>query len=63
MPAPSSSDEDDRECQRQEQRDKHKYRRFDQPGRKVLVKGMFITTGEVKRINLLNVIGLADSCN
>ena len=32
------------------------------PGRKVLVKGMFITTGETKRINLLNVIGLADSC-
>jgi hypothetical protein len=24
---------------------------------------MFITTGETKRINLLNVIGLADSCN
>ena len=33
------------------------------PGRKVLVKGMFITNGETKRINLLNVIGLADSCN
>jgi len=33
------------------------------PGRKVLVKGMFITTGETKRINLLNVIGLADSCS
>jgi hypothetical protein len=32
------------------------------PGRKVLVKGMFITTGETKRINLLNVVGLADSC-
>ena len=32
------------------------------PGRKVLVKGMFITSGETKRINLLNVIGLADSC-
>ena len=32
------------------------------PGRKVLVKGMFITSGEPKRINLLNVIGLADSC-
>jgi len=32
------------------------------PGRKVLVKGMFITTGETRRINLLNVIGLADSC-
>jgi hypothetical protein len=32
------------------------------PGRKVLVKGMFIATGETKRINLLNVIGLADSC-
>ena len=31
-------------------------------GRKVLVKGMFITIGETKRINLLNVIGLADSC-
>jgi len=33
------------------------------PGRKVLVKGMFITTGETKRINLLNVISLADSCS
>jgi hypothetical protein len=33
------------------------------PGRKVLVKGMFITSGETKRINLLNVIGLADSCS
>jgi len=33
------------------------------PGRKVLVKGMFITSGESKRINLLNVVGLADSCN
>ena len=32
-------------------------------GRKVLVKGMFITSGETKRINLLNVIGLADSCS
>jgi hypothetical protein len=32
------------------------------PGRKVLVKGMFITSGETKRINLLNVVGLADSC-
>ena len=32
------------------------------PGRKVLVKGMFITTGETRRINLLNVVGLADSC-
>jgi hypothetical protein len=32
------------------------------PGRKVLVKGMLITSGETKRINLLNVIGLADSC-
>jgi hypothetical protein len=33
------------------------------PGRKVLVKGMLVTTGETKRINLLNVIGLADSCS
>ena len=33
------------------------------PGRKVLVKGMFLTSGETKRINLLNVIGLADSCS
>jgi hypothetical protein len=33
------------------------------PGRKVLVKGMFITSGETKRINLLNVIGLGDSCS
>src|SRR5262245_46701406 len=33
------------------------------PGRKVLVKGMFITTGETKRINLLNVVSLADSCS
>ena len=33
------------------------------PGRKVLVKGMFITSAEPKRINLLNVIGLADSCS
>jgi hypothetical protein len=33
------------------------------PGRKVLVKGMLITSGETKRINLLNVIGLADSCS
>ena len=32
------------------------------PGRKVLVKGMLITTSEPKRINLLNVVGLADSC-
>jgi hypothetical protein len=32
------------------------------PGRKVLVKGMFLTSGETKRINLLNVIGLTDSC-
>lgn len=32
------------------------------PGRKVLVKGMLITTGDPKRINLLNVVGLADSC-
>jgi hypothetical protein len=31
-------------------------------GRKVLVKGMFITSGDVKSINLLNVVGLADSC-
>jgi hypothetical protein len=33
------------------------------PGRKVLVKGMFITAGETKRINLLNVVSLADSCS
>ena len=33
------------------------------PGRKVLVKGMLVTSGETKRINLLNVVGLADSCN
>ena len=33
------------------------------PGRKILVKGMYITTGETKRINLLNVISLADSCS
>jgi hypothetical protein len=33
------------------------------PGRKVLVKGMLITSGDTKRINLLNVISLADSCN
>jgi len=32
------------------------------PGRKVLVKGMFIAASEPKRINLLNVVGLADSC-
>ena len=32
------------------------------PGRKVLVKGMLITTSDPKRINLLNVVGLADSC-
>jgi hypothetical protein len=32
------------------------------PGRKVLVKGMFITSGEVKRINLLNLISLSESC-
>jgi hypothetical protein len=31
-------------------------------GRKVLVKGMFITSGEVKRINLLNAVSLADTC-
>jgi hypothetical protein len=31
-------------------------------GRKVLVKGMYITTSDPKRINLLNVIALADSC-
>jgi hypothetical protein len=33
------------------------------PGRKVLVKGLLTTSGETKRINLLNVIGLADSCS
>ena len=32
-------------------------------GRKVLVKGMYITTSDPKRINLLNVIALADSCS
>jgi hypothetical protein len=32
-------------------------------GRKLLVKGMLITSGETKRINLLNVISLADSCS
>jgi hypothetical protein len=32
------------------------------PARKVLVKGMLIATGDVKRINLLNVVGLADAC-
>jgi hypothetical protein len=32
------------------------------PGRKVLVKGMYIANTEPKRINLLNVVGLADSC-
>jgi len=32
------------------------------PGRKVLVKGMLITSSDRKRINLLNVVGLADSC-
>ena len=32
------------------------------PGRKVLVKGMLVTAGEGQRINLLNVVGLADSC-
>jgi hypothetical protein len=31
-------------------------------GRKVLVKGMFITRGDTKRINLLNLISLAESC-
>ena len=31
-------------------------------GRKVLVKGMLITTSDPRRINLLNVVGLADSC-
>jgi hypothetical protein len=31
-------------------------------GHKVLVKGMLIDTGDPKRINLLTVIGLADSC-
>ena len=32
-------------------------------GRKVLVKGMFVTTTDPKRINLLNVVALADSCS
>jgi hypothetical protein len=32
-------------------------------GRKVLVKGMFITSSDPKRINLLNVVALSDSCN
>jgi hypothetical protein len=32
-------------------------------GRKVLVKGMYIATSDPKRINLLNVVALADSCN
>lgn len=32
------------------------------PGRKVLVKGMLVTAGEGHRINLLNVVGLADTC-
>jgi hypothetical protein len=32
-------------------------------GRKVLVKGMFITSTDPKRINLLNVVALSDSCN
>ena len=32
-------------------------------GRKILVKGMLVTTGDVARINLLNVVGLADSCS
>jgi hypothetical protein len=32
------------------------------PGRKVLVKGMLITTSDPKRINLLNVVALTDSC-
>jgi hypothetical protein len=32
------------------------------PGRKVLVKGMLVTAGEATRINLLNVVGLADTC-
>jgi hypothetical protein len=33
------------------------------PGRKVLVKGMLITNGEARRINLLNAVGLADACS
>ncbi len=33
------------------------------PGRKVLVKGMLITASDPKRINLLNVVSLADSCS
>lgn len=32
-------------------------------GRKVLVKGLLVPAGDVKRINLLSVIGLADTCN
>jgi hypothetical protein len=32
------------------------------PGRKVLVKGMLIDTLDPKRINLLAVVGLADTC-
>lgn len=32
------------------------------PGRKVLVKGLLVTAGEASRINLLNVVGLADAC-
>jgi hypothetical protein len=32
-------------------------------GRKVLVKGMFITSTDPKRINLLNVVALSDSCD
>ena len=29
---------------------------------KSLVKGLLVTSGTVKRINLLTVIGLADTC-
>lgn len=31
-------------------------------GRKVLVKGMLVTAGDAPRINLLNVVNLAESC-
>jgi hypothetical protein len=33
-----------------------------QHGHKVLVKGMFIDTPDEKRINLLAVVGLSESC-
>jgi hypothetical protein len=32
------------------------------PGRKILVKGLLVESPDQKRINLLAVIGLADSC-